>query len=366
MKFSIIVILYNQANYINETIESILKQTYQNFEIIISDDCSTDNTLDIIKNIKDPRLKYVKTQYNMGINANINNACKYVSGDLVVILGGDDKLRPNHLEKMHEVFSNNNIDVAYCQLTNIDKNGKYITGKDIPCWFTENKTHIQFLHDFFTMNCLNSPGMTLKYSAMASLLPMNLSIVNYSDVKMHIDLLINGFKLYVLNDILVDYRQFKDHRNISGANNGLTYKRILLETKPLMDSYLKIKDIELLQDVFKEEINQSRIKPYPEAIPFFLGQMALLQKDEARQTWGYQLIAEFISKKDNYDIVHKLYNFTFKDLLNLSKKIKTEDDFTIKIYKKYETYKKLFNIFILVSIILLLCLLYFYIKFYFL
>lgn len=145
MKFSIIVILYNQANYIKETIESILKQTYQNFEIIISDDCSTDNTLDIIKNIKDPRLKYVKTQYNMGINANINNACKYVSGDLVVILGGDDKLRPNHLEKMHEVFSNNNIDVAYCQLTNIDKNGKYITGKDIPCWFTENKTHIQFL-----------------------------------------------------------------------------------------------------------------------------------------------------------------------------------------------------------------------------
>lgn len=349
-KFSVVVIAYNQADYIKETIESVLNQTYQNFEVIIADDSSTDNLQEVLNCIQDDRIKYVKTPYNMGLNANISNGLKISDGDYIVLLGGDDKLRPNHFEKMLETFQNNDVDAVYCQITNIDKNGNYILGENVPLWESKNRTKSKFLHDFFTKNLISSPGMTVKKEAITSILPLNLSNVLYQDYKIHVDLLINGYNIKVIDDILVDYRQFFDNRNISDNSNGTSSKRAFLETNTLLNSYLKINDIDLLTEVFKEEIESSGVKPYPQTIPFFLGKMALMIKNnEHIQIWGFRTISDFISKKENYDLVHELYGFTFKDLLNLPKYIELKTDY---INKKYKKYKKLFNVFLVISIIL--------------
>ncbi len=129
-KFSICLITYNQEKYIKETIESVLNQTYQNFEIILSDDCSTDNTVEVVKSINDSRIKIVKTSYNMGINANLNNAIDNMSGDYLMFLGGDDNLRKDYLEKLNNILKEQDISVFYTNVTFIDENGKYMIGEN--------------------------------------------------------------------------------------------------------------------------------------------------------------------------------------------------------------------------------------------
>lgn len=99
--------VYNGEAYIEEAIESILQQTYQNFEAIFIDDCSTDSSAAIIKTYqqRDSRIKYVKTPYNNGGPAMPKNIGLFVSeGDFVSFLDQDDILLSNKLEIANKVF----------------------------------------------------------------------------------------------------------------------------------------------------------------------------------------------------------------------------------------------------------------------
>ncbi len=108
MKFSIITITYNRAHLIAETIESVLKQTYQNFELIIIDDGSTDNTEEIIFHYKKEngdKIKYINNN-KIGIPSKLRNiGLKYATGDLISILDSDDLWTENKLKEMHTIFS---------------------------------------------------------------------------------------------------------------------------------------------------------------------------------------------------------------------------------------------------------------------
>lgn len=91
LKVSIMIPTYNQALYIKEAIDSALAQNYPNLEVIVGDDASTDATQEIVANILDPRLKYVRNQSNLGRTPNYRNLLyNHASGDYVVNLDGDD------------------------------------------------------------------------------------------------------------------------------------------------------------------------------------------------------------------------------------------------------------------------------------
>lgn len=267
-----------------------------------------------------------------------------------------------YFEKMSDV------DVLHPRLCAIDKDGNYIKGEDecfyrIPNRTSEENIYIAFMNG----NILQSPGMAMRRKVIETIFPLSCSFVNFQDYAIHIDVLINGFKSYVLDEILVDYRIFDDGKNIS-LNNNTAIAREQMEIAPLMDYFLKIKDIELLKRVFKDEIQKHNIEPYEDTIPFFLGQMALLSPHYKRQEWGYHTIMNFLRDKKNFDRAYTRYNFIFKDYFNVVNEIKNEEQvhqqMQIKIqmkHKKYKKYKKLFNMSLLINIVLLLmiCLLFF-------
>lgn len=90
-KVSILIPTYNQETFIKEAIESALSQTYENIEVIVGDDASTDNTYRIVSNLIDPRLKYIRNQFNIGRVKNYRNLLyNHATGDYVVNLDGDD------------------------------------------------------------------------------------------------------------------------------------------------------------------------------------------------------------------------------------------------------------------------------------
>lgn len=108
MKVSIIMCSYNSADYVGKAIECILSQTYQDWELIISDDHSTDNSIDIIKPyLADTRIHLHVHEQNMGYVKNKNTAMKRATGELVTQLDSDDLCPADRIAKQVQVFIDN-------------------------------------------------------------------------------------------------------------------------------------------------------------------------------------------------------------------------------------------------------------------
>lgn len=121
---SIITPSYNSGKYIKETIESIQAQTYQNWELLITDDCSTDNSCSIIENYatNDPRIKLFRAEKNGGAGAARNNSIKEAKGRYIAFCDSDDVWLPNKLEKQLKFMNNKCAGFVYGSYYECDEN----------------------------------------------------------------------------------------------------------------------------------------------------------------------------------------------------------------------------------------------------
>lgn len=121
---SIIMPSYNTAKYIEASIESVLAQTYRNWELLIIDDFSMDNTDDIVKKYDDKRIVYVKNEKNTGAAVSRNKALKMAKGKWIAFLDSDDLWYPTKLEKQVEFMKKNKYSFSYTDYNEIDSTGK--------------------------------------------------------------------------------------------------------------------------------------------------------------------------------------------------------------------------------------------------
>jgi len=114
MKISVIMPTYNSVDLINQSIESILNQTYENFELLICDDSSTDDTKDIITNYKklDSRIKIFENSKNIGFTKSLNKLITQSKGELIARQDSDDISFSNRFEKQINYIVNQNYDVV--------------------------------------------------------------------------------------------------------------------------------------------------------------------------------------------------------------------------------------------------------------
>lgn len=104
MEITIITASYNYEKYIKETIESIIAQTYTDWELIVIDDCSTDNSVEVIKSFKDSRIKLVVNEENLGLAKTLEKAVKMAKGDWIAFLESDDLWTKNYLEEKIKII----------------------------------------------------------------------------------------------------------------------------------------------------------------------------------------------------------------------------------------------------------------------
>ncbi len=122
---SIITPCYNGAKYIGETIQSVLSQTYSNWEMIIVDDGSKDNSDEVIKSFSDPRIHYIY-QDNAGSAAARNNGIRRANGQYIALLDADDLWLPEFLEKQIAFMKEKNAVCVACSYDHIDSESKPI------------------------------------------------------------------------------------------------------------------------------------------------------------------------------------------------------------------------------------------------
>ena len=122
---SIIMPSYNTAQYIAESISSIQKQTYQNWELIIVDDCSTDNTDEAVQPfLSDSRIRYLKNDTNTGAALSRNRALREAKGKWIAFLDSDDLWMPEKLEKQITFMEKSGYSFSYTNYEEIDVEGK--------------------------------------------------------------------------------------------------------------------------------------------------------------------------------------------------------------------------------------------------
>jgi len=136
---SIVVITFNSSKYVLETLESAKAQTYQNIELIVTDDCSVDNTLSVctewIKKTKNrfTRTEIISVEKNTGIVPNLNRGLNAVKGEWIKFIAGDDRLNDNCIERFYEeVYQNSEIEVIF---SNVSVNGIDIPEDYLPKFF---------------------------------------------------------------------------------------------------------------------------------------------------------------------------------------------------------------------------------------
>jgi len=115
MKISVIIAAYNVEKYIEKCLESIISQTYKDLEIIVVNDGSTDNTLNLIKNFsKNDKRIVVIDKPNGGLSSARNAGLEIVTGDYIGFVDGDDYIKEEMYEKLYEISNENQCDIAVC------------------------------------------------------------------------------------------------------------------------------------------------------------------------------------------------------------------------------------------------------------
>ena len=130
---SIIMPSYNTGRFIKDTIESVLAQSYTNWELIIVDDCSTDDTDQIVEQyLTDDRITYIKNETNSGAALSRNRALREAKGKWIAFLDSDDLWEADKLQKQIKFMKDNGYHFSYTNYVEIDEeskeNGKSVTG----------------------------------------------------------------------------------------------------------------------------------------------------------------------------------------------------------------------------------------------
>ena len=123
---SIIMPSYNTAKYIGKSIQSVLNQTYKNWELLIVDDCSTDDTEKVIKSFDDKRIRYLKNDKNSGAAVSRNKALREAKGRWIAFLDSDDLWLPEKLERQIAFMLDNGYSFTFTDYRIVSPSGELL------------------------------------------------------------------------------------------------------------------------------------------------------------------------------------------------------------------------------------------------
>lgn len=199
---SVIMSVYNGEAYLEEAIESIINQTFKNWELIVINDCSTDSTPEILSSLsnKDERIKVHTNEVNLRLPTSLNKAISLSSGKYIARMDADDISLPNRLEKQYR-FMEENSDVALssCRFMTV-KNGVYMSGGA-----GGRCDHSALSAMLLVANPILHPGVIAKAEVMKSF-NYDTTLTCTEDLELWTRMVMEGQKIEILPECLLIYR----------------------------------------------------------------------------------------------------------------------------------------------------------------
>lgn len=259
MKLSIITPVYNRELTVERTIKSVLRQSYENFELIIVNDGSSDKSDDIVKkHLEDNRIVYVNYTPNKGVNHARNRGIEQVTGDYILFLDSDDYLTDNALEVICNKIKNHNKYNHYLFLIDYRKNDSSIPPKETIVTFEDWLTgkfsgdymHVlkpecfqnhMFFEDFRAAEYLNWLRIYRDFGDMLLVPEVVLNVDLSSEDSLSRGLTLSSYKA-ILDKYNFTTKALELYKNDYKRIIPDTFKKLLLENYLLGVSTLKIKE----------------------------------------------------------------------------------------------------------------------------
>jgi glycosyltransferase involved in cell wall biosynthesis len=213
--FSVLIPAHNHADYLAEAIQSVLAQTYTNFEMIIVDDASSDNTADVISQFNDPRIKYIVHGKNRGLSAARNTGIRASSGKFIAFLDADDFFHPEKIQS-HLDFIEQHPEIAVTYNARFELNHSSRTIREL--WWPPHRVT---LLDLVLGYPFAPSDIVVKKEWLIRVGLYDESIVFFGeDLSMNCRLALAGCQFSCVGKAL-NYRRYHSGRNIKGVASGL-------------------------------------------------------------------------------------------------------------------------------------------------
>lgn len=269
-KITVFVMTYNRAEFLRKTLKSILNQTYKDFVLEVLDNCSTDNTFDVVQSFADPRVKYTRHNQNIGIVRNTQYAFDKCTTKYMVVFHDDDIMHEDFLEKqMVYMEQNSHVDILMSNAMKIDS-------KDNPIGIYQNNIeHItSYTGDEYIETYLNKRRSFIMPTAFYRVsflrnhnIVFDLEVGPCADVTFFIDVCNNGGTVVEIDEPLIDYRiHASQESNISAGemhcklisymNNSDKYRALMIRHKTSQNIYYYVSCKALLLDYIMGKIDK--------------------------------------------------------------------------------------------------------------
>lgn len=250
---SVIMPAYNCEAFVGEAINSILNQTYRSFEYFIIDDASTDTTVEVIKQFKDPRIKFIQKLENTGYTKSLNKGLQLASGKYIARMDADDKAFPQRLEKQ-VAFMESQPEIIACG------SAYRIMDSRITKYFPENNEDIKTM--LLEQTCFAHPTVMLRTAVLKE---QNLVYDESKEPAEDYDLWVKLSKvgqLANIKEVLLEYRVHKGQVSKTRRKKQLQSKwhsRILILSELLPD--IETKFGSLMYKIFlNQQLTFSEVK----------------------------------------------------------------------------------------------------------
>lgn len=335
---SVLLYYYNDADFLKASIDSVLNQDYQDFELILLNHATNDNCCEIAHSYDDERIIHIDKDFNYGAGCGLllKDMMKQVHGKYIKFCCADDVLQHDCLSTLVDFMENNDDCACVCSRMNfINSKGKNI----------QYKIYNDNIQDFKDNNLLKIisngenrvyyPTVMMKKDVLEKLTIDN-SFIMMLDVSLWTQLLCYGYKIYMIDKKLVNYR----------IHNGQSSKKFdkcsFIERIALADIFYKISDINIIKDLCQDVeylkfLTDSDIKYFP----FVMAIHNLKSDNISFFVSGYRYIHDLMNDEHFCDDIKQKFGFTVADFRNLYTNSKAFDNMLDVEYKKLSFIKLL-------------------------
>ncbi|MEB3277324.1 MAG: glycosyltransferase [Lyngbya sp.] len=333
-RVSVVIPTYNQEAYISQALDSVLKQTYQDFEIVIVNDASSDRTLEKIQEKKDPRIRLFSFEQNQGESAATNYGIQQARGELIAILHSDDVFVPQKLEKQVQFFDQNpefHAVLTYPQLINSQ-------GENLPrsnsfldqVFFQPNRSRFQWLNTFFWKdNCLCQTSSLIRKCCYQEIGYYDTRFRQIPDFDFWVRFCLK-YELYILPEPLVNYRVHQS--NISGIKPE-TIIRHNFELSQVLKRYFCLEVYENLLKIFPDALEPGE-QLEPSLADFLLARQLFKVERSPHRYLSLNTLFNLLGIPEKSRQIKQYYNF---DSSRLADRTGSSDIFNLMATKKLKT-----------------------------
>lgn len=311
---SIVMSNYNGELLIEQTIESVLAQSYQNWEFIIFDDCSTDRSREIILSFSDPRIKQFFSDTHEHMVYGFNYGITHSSGELIARIDSDDTWEPEKLQKQVDFFRDHPDYGACFTLVNfVDEHGKILTEKDterVLWWEIRNKTQAEWLRYFYFYGCgVSHPSAMFPRSVIEKVGLYNLGYVQVQDYDLWIRIS-KHYPLHIIQERLTNYRWFTTGTNASApSEKGI--RRANFEFSQVYCGFFDDLSDELFIEAFGADFtHQGTTDPDELTVERMLLLFKTVFCGSAPQLGGAQMFLRLLQDEKMRGVLRESYNLT--------------------------------------------------------